>query len=97
MSPEAFDEAKSYTAKLDIIFGVIVIEIFSFQIQLIDIVLFMILAITKKFQLVVPEIEQHQAHLQLIQDTHSLKPLVLQCMKKEMQRSSALQLSVRLS
>ena len=46
MSPEAFDEAKSYTAKLDIIFGVIVIQIFSFQIQLIDFVLFMILAIT---------------------------------------------------
>ena len=100
MSPEALDEAKSYTAKLDIFsFGVIVIQILTRQFpnptdrfctvhvpQLNDEVL-----------RVVPETERRQAHLQLIPDTHSLKPLALQCLKKEMQRPSALQLSERLS
>ena len=37
------------------------------------------------------------AHLKLIPDTHSLKPLALQCLKKENERPSALQLSERLS
>ena len=100
MSPEAVDEAKSYTSKLDIFsFGVLVIQI-----------------LTRKFpdptdrfrtvhdtrykeevRLVVPENERRQAHLDLIPDTDSLKPLALQCLKKEMQRPSALQLSERLS
>ena len=48
-------------------------------------------------QCVVPETERRQAHLQLIPDTHFLKPLALQCLKKEIQRPSALQLSERLS
>ena len=100
MSPEALDEAKSYTAKLDIFsFGVIVIQILTRQFpnptdrfctvhvpQLND-----------EVRRVVPETERRQAHLQLIPDTHSLKPLALQCLKKEMQRPSALQLSERLS
>ena len=47
--------------------------------------------------LLVPETERRQAHLQLIPDTNPLKPLALQCLKKEMQRPSALQLSERLS
>ena len=100
MSPEALDEAKSYTAKLDIFsFGVIVIQILTRHFP----------NPTDRFQTVhdpryddevrrvVPEIERRQAHLQLIPDTHSLKPLALQCLKKEMQRPSALQLSERLS
>ena len=100
MSPEALDEAKSYTAKLDIFsFGVIVIQILTRQFP----------NPTDRFQtvhdprydkevrLVVPETERRQGHLQLIPDTHSLKPLGLQCLKKEMQRPSALQLSERLS
>ena len=100
MSPEALDEAKSYTAKLDIFsFGVIVIQI-----------------LTRKFpnptdrfrtvhdprydeevRLVVPETERRQAHLHLIPDTHSLKPLVLQSLKKETLLPSDLQLSESLS
>ena len=101
MSPEALDEAKSYTAKLDIFsFGVIVIQILTRQFpnptdrfrtvhvpQLND----------EEVRVLVPEVERRQAHLQLIPDTHSLKPLALQCLKKEMQRPSALQLSERLS
>ena len=100
MSPEALDEAKSYTAKLDIFsFGVIVIQILTRQFP----------NPTDRFRIVhdprydeevrllVPETERRQAHLQLIPDTHSLKPLALQCLNKEMQRPSALQLSERLS
>ena len=100
MSPEALDEAKSYTAKLDIFsFGVIAIQILTRQFpnptdrfQTIHDPRY-----DKEVRLVVPETERRQAHLQLIPDTHSLKPLALQCLKKEMQRPSALQLSERLS
>ena len=100
MSPEALDEAKSYTAKLDIFsFGVIVIQILTRQFpnptdrfQTIHDPRY-----DKEVRLVVPETERRQTHLQLIPDTHSLKPLALQCLKKEMQRPSALQLSERLS
>ena len=100
MSPEALDEAKSYTAKLDIFsFGVIVIQILTRQFP----------NPTNRFhtvhdprydeevRLVVPETDRRQIHIQLIPDTHSLKPLALQCLKKEMLRPSALQLSERLS
>ena len=119
MSPEALDEAKSYTAKLDIFsFGVIVIQILTRQFP----------NPTDRFRTVhvpqlndeedreddedededdeegeevrvlVPETKRRQAHLQLIPDTHSLKPLALQCLrKKERSRPSALQLSERLS
>ena len=108
MSPEALDEAKSYTAKLDIFsFGVIVIQILTRQFP----------NPTDRFRTVqasqnvededdeedevrrlVPEIERRQAHLQLIPDTHPLKPLAIQCLKKkERSRPSALQLSERLS
>ena len=100
MSPESLDEAKSYTAKLDVFsFGIIVIQILTRQFP----------DPTDRFRtvhdprydeevrLVVPETERRQVHLQLIPDTHSLKPLALQCLKKELQRPSALQLSERLS
>ena len=119
MSPEALDEAKSYTAKLDIFsFGVIVIQILTRQFP----------NPTDRFRTVhssqneedieddededededdeegeevrvlVPETKRRQAHLQLIPDTHSLKPLALQCLrKKEKRRPSALRLSERLS
>ena len=100
MSPEALDEAKSYTAKLDIFsFGVIVIQILTRQFpnptdrfRTVHAPQF-----DEEVRLVIPETERRQAHLQLIPDTHSLKPLALQCLKKEMQRPSALQLSERLS
>ena len=52
----------------------------------------------EEVRVLVPETERRQAHLQLIPDTHSLKPLALQCLKKrESLRPSALQLSERLS
>ena len=97
MSPEALDEAKAYTAKLDIFsFGVIVIQILTRQFP----------SPTDRFRLVhvsdfdeevrvlVSEIERREAHLKLIPNAHSLKPLAIQCLKKkENERPSALQLS----
>ena len=101
MSPEALDEAKTYTAKLDVFsFGVIVIQILTRQFP----------NPTDRFRLVyssefddtlrqvVPETERREAHLKLIPDTHSLKPIALQCLqKKENERPSAVQLSERLT
>ena len=100
MSPEALDEAKSYTTKLDIFsFGVIVIQILTRQFpnptdrfQTIHDSRY-----DKEVRLVVPETERRQTHLQLISDTHPLRPLVLQCLKKEVQRPSASQLSESLA
>ena len=76
MSPEALDEATSYTAKLDMFsFAVIVIQILTREfpnptdrfrtIQVPD--------IQEEVQLVVPETERRQSQLKLIPDTHSLK------------------------
>ena len=110
MSPEALDEAKTYTAKLDVFsLGVLVIQILTRQFP----------NPTDRFRTVrqpnheeesedeedenevrqvVPETERREAHLKLIPDTHSLKPLALQCLKKkERQRPSAVHLSETLS
>ena len=100
MSPEALDEAKSYTAKLDIFsFGVIVIQILTrlFPNPTERFCTVHVPQLDDEVRRVVPETERRQAHLQLIPDTHSLKPLVLQCLKKETQRPSAIQLSEKLS
>ena len=101
MSPEALDEAKTYTAKLDIFsFGVIVIQILTRQFpNPTDRFRLMYASeFDQEVRVLVPETERREAHLKLIPDTHSLKPLALQCLKKEeRQRPSALQLSERLS
>ena len=101
MSPEALDKAKTYTAKLDVFsFGVIVIQILTrqfpnptdrFRLVQVD-------GFEAEVRVLVPETERREAHLKLIPDTHSLKPLALQCLKKkENERPSAVQLSERLS
>ena len=101
MSPEALDEAKSYTAKLDVFsFGVIVIQILTRQFpnptdrfRHVSVAEF-----EEQVRVVVPDSERRKAHLQLIPEAHSLKPLALQCLKKkENERPSALQLRERLS
>ena len=101
MSPEALDEAKTYTAKLDIFsFGVIVMQILTRQFpNPTDRFRLMYASeFDQEVRVLVPETERREAHLKLIPDTHSLKPLALQCLKKEeRQRPSALQLSERLS
>ena len=115
MSPEALDEAKTYTAKLDIFsFGVIVIQILTrlFPNPTDRFCVISIPELNEEIRRVVPETERREAHLKLIPDTHSLKPLALQCLKKEKEhpqkenehslnkedkRPSALELSERLS
>ena len=112
MSPEALDEAKTYTAKLDIFsFGVIVIQILTRQFPN-PTDRFHTVPVSSKeedkeeddededeeVRRVVPETKRRETHLKLIPNTHFLKPLALQCLKKkERQRPSALQLSERLS
>ena len=100
MSPEALDEAKSYTAKLDIFsFGVIVIQILTreFPNPIERFRSVRLAEFEEQVRVVVPETERRQSQLKLIPDTHSLKPVVLQCLKKEGQRPSAVELSERLS
>ena len=104
MSPEALDEAKSYTAKLDIFsFGVIVIQILTRQFPNPTDRYRTVQASQndeddEEVRVLVPETERRQAHLQLIPEIHTLKPLALQCLKKkESLRPSALQLSEKLS
>ena len=100
MSPEALDEAKIYTAKLDIFsFGVIVIQILTRQFPnpTDRFCTISLPQVNEEVRRVVPETERREAHLKLIPNTHSLKPLALQCLKKENERPSALQLSGRLS
>ena len=101
MSPEALDEAKSYTAKLDIFsFGVIVIQVLTRQFPN-PIDRFRMVYVAEYDEILrkeVPETERRQTHLKIISDTHPLKPLVLQCLKrKENERPSALEISERLS
>ena len=101
MSPEVLDDAKTYGANLDIFsFGVIMIQIVTRQFpnptdrfRSVSVPQF-----DEDLRQLVPETERREAHLKLIPDTHSLKPLVLHCLKrKEKERPSALQLSERLS
>ena len=101
MSPEALDKAKPYTAKLDVFsFGVIVIQILTrlFPNPTDNFRLVYSSEFDDTLRQLVPETERREAHLKLIPDTHSLKPLALQCLKKEEnERPSAVQLSERLS
>ena len=100
MSPEALDEAKTYTAKLDMFsFGVILIQILTrlFPNPTDRFCVISIPELNEEIRRVVPETERREAYLKLIPDTHSLKPIALQCLKKEDERPSAVQLSERLS
>ena len=100
MSPEALDEANTYTEKLDIFsFGVIAIQIVTRQFP----------NPTERFCMIyvpefketlrreIPEVQRRKAHLYLIPDIHSLKPLSINCLTKERHRPSALHLSEKLS
>ena len=100
MSPEALDEAKSYTAKLDIFsFGVIVIQILTRKFPnpsdrfraLHD------SSTEEEVRVVVPENERRKDHLEMIPETHPLKPHSLKCLRKENERPLAQQLTKMLS
>ena len=78
----SLDEAKSYTAKLDIFsFGVIVIQILTMLFpKPTDRFLIVRMQQSEEEEREVPEVapetERRKTHLQLIPDTHTLKPLV---------------------
>ena len=96
MAPEALEEEKkSYTTMLDIFsFGVIVIQILTRQFPKTTDRFREVCNKKGKSELreVVPETERRQAHLNMIPDTYPLKPLAIQCLKKENERPSASQL-----
>ena len=83
MSPEALDEPPSYTEKLDIFsFGVLLVQIMTrkfpdpgprFRVVHDP-------RYSTPVQVPIREVERRQAHLQLIDDTHPLKLLALQCL-----------------
>ena len=100
MSPEALDEPPSYTKKLDI---------FSFGVLLVQIMTRKFPDPGPRFRVVhdprystpvrvpIREVERRQAHLQLIDDTHPLKLLALQCLNDdEKHRPTAQELGQRI-
>ena len=100
MAPEALDDTKRYTTKLDIFsVGVIIIQIITREFPNPAKRLRQVFApgFNEPLMQVVPETQRRQNHIKLIPDCHPLKPVALHCMgQKENQRSSALELSERL-
>ena len=98
MSPDAIDKAKSHLMQSNDIFsfGVITIQILTRQppnptkrLEQVYVSQF-----EEKVTVTVPETKRREAHLQIIPDTHPLKPLAVRCLKKE--RPSAKWFSERL-
>ena len=101
MSPEALDESPVYTEKLDSFsFGVLLVQILCRKFpQPTD--RFEIVLITSprnpnqkvKTNLPVPEVERRQEHISMIDSTHSILPIALECLKDEaVERPSSQQL-----
>ena len=105
MAPEALEEPPSYTEKLDIFsFGVLEVQIMTRQfpdpgprfqvVDLPDDSCFL----EGTVRVMVSETQRRSAHLQLINRTHPLKLIALNCLKdRERERPSAQQLSNTLS
>ena len=91
MSPEALDEPPVYTEKLDnFSFGVILIQLVTKQFpapsdrfaieQFSD---HRNPSNTIRARVLIPEVERRQAHISLIEPTHPLLPIALECLKDE--------------
>ena len=101
MSPEALDEPPVYTEKLDnFSFGVLLVQILTRQFPAPS-VQFEIERIPSRrdpthiieAKVPVPEVERRQAHINLIEPTHPLLPIALECLKDEaVERPSSQQL-----
>ena len=87
MSPEALDEPPVYTERSDV---------FSFSVILIQILTRQFPAPSDRFRRNpsrICEVERRQAHINLIEPTHPLLPIALQCLKDEaVERPSSQQL-----
>ena len=101
MSPEALDEPPVYTDKLDnFSFGVILIQLLTklfpkpgdrFETETIPNRRFSKRMVAVKVP--VPEVERRQAHISLIEPTHLILPIALECLKDEaVERPSSQQL-----
>ena len=101
MSPEALDEPPVYTEKLDnFSFGVLLVQIVTRQFPAPS-DRFEIERIPNRrnptrmveARVLIPEIERRQAHINLIEPTHPLLPIALECLKDEaVERPSSEQL-----
>jgi len=104
MPPEALDDRPTYTNKLDCFsFGVLDIQILTRKFP----------DITERYKTIeiddpqfptgqikvpVPEVERHQSHIKLVDPTHPLLPVALDCLKdRERERPSAQELCCRLA
>ena len=101
MSPEALDEPPVYTEKLDTFsFGVLLVQISTRQFpkpadrfKKIDMPNLQNPLHKIKVLAAIPEVERRQAHISLIEPTHPLLPIALECLKDEaVERPSSQQL-----
>ena len=101
MSPEALDEPPVYTEKLDnFSFGVLLVQIVTRQFPAPSDRFEMVLIPSPRdpnqkvrIKLPIPEVETLQAHINLIEPTHPLLPIALECLKDEaVERPSSQQL-----
>ena len=101
MSPEALDEPPVYTEKLDnFSFGVLLIQIVTRQFPAPSDRFETVLIPSPRnpnqkvrTKLPFPEVERRQAHINLIEPTHPLLPIALECLKDEaVERPSSQQL-----
>ena len=91
MPPEAFNEPPEYTDKLDnFSFGVLIVQIVTKQFPApgnqFEAVMFPSPrnpTYKVKSRVAVPEVERRQAHISLIDPTHPLLPIALECLKDE--------------
>ena len=105
MSPEALDEPPVYTEKLDTFsFGVLLVQINTRQFpkpadrfKRIEVPNPQNSSLNLKALVHVPEVERRQAHIHLIEPTHPLLPIALECLKDEaVERPSSQQLCISL-
>ena len=101
MPPEAFDEPPLYTEKLDnFSFGIILIQIMTrkfpkpsnrYKVEIIPDRHYP--ARTVEAKVAVSEVNRRQAHINLIESTHPLLPIALECLKdKDVERPPSWQL-----